>query len=1059
MISMFPKKFVKKGESMFMRSILRTSVAFIFFSNMMFPSSVVQSGETLNLLPPGTTLSVSAKFNPALVMGLNIHRDNPFRFDFIMDKGDGKLTDTEFKHEAEKMIKYFLAALTVPSDQMWVNLSPYEKGRVVPEVFGVTEMGKDLLVQDYLLKQFTSTLMIPDQKLGAEFWKRVYARARELFGTTQVPVDTINKVWIVPDNAVIYEHEKGAFIVDSHLKVMTEQDYLALRMNKRNGSQTTRGAEKMSKVSQEVLKEVLLPEIEKEVNEGKLFSGLRQIYHAVLLATWYKQALSQSILGLEYADQMKTGGIEVADKKMSRKIYEQYVKAFKKGVYNVIREDLDPATHEIVPRKYFTGGIPMGEVTFSTSKQSGPAMVKASHMNGAIVTWDGTAITGEPGNQAMAVWGNVQPLTIGTSGLRANADKMTDREVGINTRGFLKYEMAEDGVQSGTPVALACDLRPSSPRISQAAGQAILDEGLKVQWLGELPTPALALWGFTHNMPSLMVTASHNPIEQNGEKQNKRQGELLKPDEKPMFRHVAEVRKTEDALSPEGSRFRVDNHMFKESVDVLSQAEDHHDEALQLYVDRYNVFKTAQNPTPLAGKKYVVYQHSAVGRDILVTILRNLGATVIAPEKYRLPRGQFKAIDTENVTPADKEFFKQLAAEYPDADAFISLDGDSDRPFVIDEHGNFHRGDVLGILGAVYLKADYVALPASANDAVDGILAAQGIELQKTEVGSPYVAVAMEDAMARGKKRPVGWEVNGGFLTGSDIQLPGGTLRALPTRDAVLPILTALLTAVEQNRSISEVFAQLETRFTGGGLKDDYPVTISAKILAALSPKVNDDTAPDYDRAKSVREVKFAPDGLIHVSFFDGRQQTLAQADPQAQEYTNIRTLAKRFLREEDGLGEIKAIDYVTGVRIQFANDDVVHLRYSKNKTTQFRVYTVANSQERADELSQKAVQLGGIYDDMRSHEHDFDRAMGRSEALAANGGIDLDQAMLNLRIEKMNQGVRIPAVAIPGFEIDKGLKPVIIKVVPFDIQNSPYLRRSGFSAGVLNVAINDEEP
>ena len=196
----------------------------------------------------------------------------------------------------------------------------------------------------------------------------------------------------------------------------------------------------------------------------------------------------------------------------------------------------------------------------------------------------------------------------------------------------------------------------------------------------------------------------------------------------------------------------------------------------------------------------------------------------------------------------------------------------------------------------------------------------------------------------------------------------------------------------------------------------------------------------------------------MQVSFFNGQKQVLSEDEPLAQEFTKIRALINMFFKEEDGFGIIKSIEYVTGVRIKFANNDVVHLRYSKNKTTQFRVYTAADTQQRADELEQIAVKPGGIYDQMRDQQHVFDRAMWLGEAPDVNGGIDLDQAMLNLKVEKANNGLKMSTVAIPGFEIDKGIKPVIVKIVSFDIQNSSYLKRSGFSAGGLNIAINDGE-
>lgn len=68
--------------------------------------------------------------------------------------------------------------------------------------------------------------------MGSDFWDRVYEKAYQEYGTTEVPVDTYNKVWIVPDVASIYVNGTNAFIVSSKLKVMLEEDYLALETNK-----------------------------------------------------------------------------------------------------------------------------------------------------------------------------------------------------------------------------------------------------------------------------------------------------------------------------------------------------------------------------------------------------------------------------------------------------------------------------------------------------------------------------------------------------------------------------------------------------------------------------------------------------------------------------------------------------------------------------------------------------------------------------------------------------------------------------------------------------------
>src|SRR3989338_6544370 len=115
----------------------------------------VQAGE-IYLPKPGVRIGLSPPFNPPVLKGLKVHPDNPFRFDFILDVGDGSPVPNKggvtppLQQESLKLIKYFLASLTIPEKDLWVNLSPYEKDRIVPESFGQTEMGRDLLAQDYL---------------------------------------------------------------------------------------------------------------------------------------------------------------------------------------------------------------------------------------------------------------------------------------------------------------------------------------------------------------------------------------------------------------------------------------------------------------------------------------------------------------------------------------------------------------------------------------------------------------------------------------------------------------------------------------------------------------------------------------------------------------------------------------------------------------------------------------------------------------------------------------------------------------------------------------------
>ncbi len=303
---------------------------------------------------PGIRLALGPAFAPPLLKGIKVYRDDPFRFDFILDKGDAMATGEQVGPDASRLIKYFLASLTVPEKDLWVNLSPYEKDRIVPEAFGRTGMGRDLLAQDYILKQMTASLIYPEEGVGKEFWGKVYAEALRRYGTTEVPVDTFNKVWIVPGKAKVYENKDAAFVVESRLKVMLESDYVAMSRQRGVAASTAPVRDEIAKL---ILREVVIPVLEKEVNEGKNFATLRQVYNSLILATWYKRKVKAGVMGQAYVDRQKTGGIEIADKDEKERIWVQYVEAFHKGVYSLIKEELDPATQTVMPRKYFSGGI------------------------------------------------------------------------------------------------------------------------------------------------------------------------------------------------------------------------------------------------------------------------------------------------------------------------------------------------------------------------------------------------------------------------------------------------------------------------------------------------------------------------------------------------------------------------------------------------------------------------------------------------------------------------------------------------------------------------------
>ncbi len=336
---------------MFRRTI---AMSLCFF---LLPLAPIHAQEMV-LPKPGVMVLLSPAFTPTTIKGMVLDPKNPFKIDFIINRGQAALTPFEKQEEYARLIKYFMASLAVPDDQQWVNLSPYEHERVITDTFGQTQMGNDLLIQDYLLKQLSASLLYPEAETGKEFWKRVYEQSAlkypgitaggktfDAAGKHNGIISTFNKVWIVPDKAVIYENGNTVYVMENHLKVMTEEDYLA--------AQKQSLAAKPSPVT-EIIRNVVVPVLEKEVNEGRNFAILRQVYNSMLLAAWYKRTLQNSLMAKLYADKSKINGVKT-DPKQNQIVYEQYLQAFKKGVFNLIKEETS-VSGKIIPRRYFSGG-------------------------------------------------------------------------------------------------------------------------------------------------------------------------------------------------------------------------------------------------------------------------------------------------------------------------------------------------------------------------------------------------------------------------------------------------------------------------------------------------------------------------------------------------------------------------------------------------------------------------------------------------------------------------------------------------------------------------------
>ncbi|KPW01773.1 phosphomannomutase [Pseudoalteromonas sp. P1-11] len=457
-------------------------------------------------------------------------------------------------------------------------------------------------------------------------------------------------------------------------------------------------------------------------------------------------------------------------------------------------------------------------------------------------------------------------IEFGTSGARGLVKNFTSD---VNAAFAVAFISAIENEFTFDTVAIAIDNRPSSYAIAQACVEALKQHNLNVVYYGVVPTPALAYKAMQDNMPCIMVTGSHIPFDRNGLKFYSPDGEITKADEQAILNSQALFTALAESLS-------------ELTVDIS---------ACEFYTQRYT---SLFNANTLKGKKIGIYEHSSAGRDIYKVLFEQLGAEVISLGRS----DKFVPIDTEAVSDEDKQRALDWSREY-NFDAIFSTDGDGDRPLITDENGNWLRGDILGLLCSRLLNIEALATPVSCNTAIEK--SASFKQVKRTKIGSPYVITEFAE-LAQQYKSVAGFEANGGYILGSDLTFNGKSLKALPTRDALLPALILLA----QNEPVSKLLAKLPQRFTASDRIKDFAKEKSLKLIN----KFKDD----------------ASHFLNHLGYEEGY-----------------------------------SVNSTDGLRITLERGDIVHLRPSGN-APELRCYAESSSEHSSTKLVENALNFISTY-------------------------------------------------------------------------------------------------
>lgn len=323
------------------------------------------------------------------------------------------------------------------------------------------------------------------------------------------------------------------------------------------------------------------------------------------------------------------------------------------------------------------------------------------------------------------------------------------------------------------------DTRRSGYMIENALVSGLTAVGYNVVQIGPMPTPAIAF--LTANMrcdAGIMISASHNPFEDNGIKFFDHEGNKLSPAEESdieaIFADDAAIAKAQQTGLKIGSSKRID--------DVIGR-----------YI--VHIKNSFPRDLTLSGVRVVIDAAHGAAYKVAPTVFAELGAdlVVIGDE----PNGS--NINEECGAVHPQKLMREV--KHLRADVGFALDGDADRLVVVDEKGELIDGDkLIGALAVALkdnglLKNNACVATTMSNGALEVFLKKHGIKLLRSDVGDKHVLELMQK-----NDLNFGGEQSGHIIF-SDFAKTG---------DGLVSALRAMALMLQSGKKASEVFNPFE---------------------------------------------------------------------------------------------------------------------------------------------------------------------------------------------------------------------------------------------------------
>jgi phosphomannomutase len=431
------------------------------------------------------------------------------------------------------------------------------------------------------------------------------------------------------------------------------------------------------------------------------------------------------------------------------------------------------------------------------------------------------------------------PLIISVSGVRGIVGQTLTPEVATafgQAFGMFLLKRGGGGEGKRPLVVIGRDSRPTGRMVFGALSAGLLSVGVDVTDAGVATTPSIALLGrFLKAKASIVITASHNPLQWNGIKFLRDDGISFPVAE------AAQIKQAYFDLREGLERVPLADYRGIGAFSEDSRAHAHHSQTVLGLFDVRGI----------AHQRYRVVLDSVNGAGCVGTpmLLGKLGAELIHMN------GEATGLFAHMPEPT-KENLTDLCAKVKEKRAAVGFaqDPDADRLAIVDENGTYIGEEytlALGTYARMLIKPVPVVANLSSSRMVDDIAAKFGQKVYRTAVGEANVAGKMQELAAQGRNlgSVIGGEGNGGIID----------LRVGPVRDSFLGIAMILDMMTRTGKRISELvgewpaYAMIKTKF-------DCTPEQSGKLVA----KVKEIFAGEKIDTQDGVRIDFA-EGWVHV--------------------------------------------------------------------------------------------------------------------------------------------------------------------------------------------------